>query len=70
MAETGLVGAVERRSVEKERVTFDVTVLTWPEFTVVGRWSEDVKVMPGQNPYAVRYPCDRLGAALHAGTVP
>lgn len=66
-AETGLVGAVERRAVSDTGATFVVNVVTWPEITLVGRWTETVQGLPGQDPYAVRYPCDRLGAALFAG---
>ena len=68
-AETGLVAAVERRAVSDTGATFVVNVVTWPEITVVGRWTETVEGIPGQEPYAVRYPFDRLGAALYAGTV-
>lgn len=68
-AETGLVGAVERLDVSEAGATFQVNVVTWPDITLVGRWTESVEGIPGQDPHAVRYPFDRLGAALYAGTV-
>lgn len=68
--ETGLVGVVERRSVGAAGATFTVNVVTWPEMTEVGRWTETVAAIPGQDPYAVRYPFPWLGATLYAGTTP
>lgn len=68
--ETGLVAAVERRAVGATGATFTVNVLTWPDLTVVGRWTETVSGLPGQDPRAVRYPFPRLGEALFAGRAP